>query len=124
MPGGWPGDTRNAFDGTALTDDERKAQALTKKLLNWRKSAGVIHSGRYMHFAPIKDVFAYFRYDDAESVMVILNRSQETQTLGVERFAERLGDTSFGTDVLTGKRFNMKRPLVLAPRSVLLLELQ
>ena len=124
MPGGWPGDTRNAFNGTALTDDERKAQALTKKLLNWRKSAGVIHSGRYMHFAPIKDVFAYFRYDDAESVMVIFNRSQETQTLGVERFAERLGDTSFGTDVLTGKRFNMKRPLVLAPRSVLLLELQ
>lgn len=124
MPGGWAGDERNAFDGTGLSADERNAQQLLRKLLNWRRTATVIHSGKYMHFAPIKDVFAYFRYDDTQTVMVVFNRSSETQTLGVERFAERLGDSAFGTDVLSGKRYNVQKPLVLEPRSALLLELE
>ncbi|MDJ0760159.1 MAG: glycoside hydrolase family 13 protein [Woeseiaceae bacterium] len=124
MPGGWEGDDRDAFSGDNLSDDESRAQNLVRKLLNWRKSADVIHSGAYMHFAPIKDVFAYFRYDDTDTVMVVFNRSDETETLGLSRFAERLQGATFGTDVLSGKRFSMKKQLVLEPRSVLLLELE
>ena len=124
MPGGWADDRRNAFDGSGLTVDERNAQQLLKKLLNWRRTAAVIHRGEYMHFAPIKDVFAYFRYDDTQTVMVVFNRSSEMQTLDVERFAERLQDSAFGIDVLSGKRYNVQKPLVLEPRSALLLELE
>ncbi len=124
MPGGWEGDDRNAFESTNLSDDALNAQRLVRKLLNWRKSADVIHSGAYMHYAPIKDVFAYFRYDETDTVMVVFNRSDETETLGLSRFAERLGDAKFATDVLTGKRFNMEKQLVLEPRSALLLELE
>jgi hypothetical protein len=69
-------------------------------------------------------VFAYFRYDDTQTVMVVFNRSSETQTLELERFAERLDGKAFGTDVLSGKRYNMKKSLVLEPRSALLLEMQ
>jgi len=124
FPGGWAGDTVNAFSGEGLPEQQREAQQLIRKLLNWRKHATVIHHGKFMHFAPIRNVYAYFRYDDDDTVMVVLNRDEQSVTLETDRFAERFGDAQFATDVLTGKRFNIRTPLVLEPRSALLLELE
>ena len=76
-----------------------------------------------MQFAPLGNVYTYFRYDDDDTVMVIFNRDADTQTLPTSRFAERLGNGRTATDVISGKRFNLSRDLVLEPRSVLLLEL-
>ena len=123
FPGGWPGDTVNAFTGAGLVARAREAQAFMRKLLHWRKTADVIHSGRLMQFAPLGNVYTYFRYDDDDTVMVIFNRDADTQTLPTSRFAERLGNGRTATDVISGKRFNLSRDLVLEPRSVLLLEL-
>ena len=124
FPGGWGSTTRNGFTGKGLSSDEAASQALVRKLLNWRKDKTVIHNGKYMHYAPIKDVFAYFRYDDNETVMVIFNRSSEAQPLDMSRFEQRLGDARFGTDVVSGKRFNIENELILEPRSALLLEIE
>ena len=123
FPGGWPGDAVNAFTGEGLETNAREAQAFMRKLLQWRKTADVIHSGRLMQFAPVGNVYTYFRYDDEDVVMVVFNRDGSTQTLDTARFAERLGSRQAATDVITGKRFNLTRDLVLEPRSVLLLEL-
>ncbi len=123
FPGGWPGDTVNAFTGEGLSAKARQAQAFMRKLLHWRKTADVVHTGQLMQFAPIGNVYTYFRYDDDDTVMVIFNRDTETQTLPTARFAERIGNGRTATDVISGKRFNLARDLVLEPRSVLLLEL-
>jgi len=124
FPGGWADDAIDAFSGEGLSDQQREAQQLIRKLLNWRKHAAVIHHGKFMHYAPIRNVYAYFRYDDDNTVMVVLNRDEDNVTLDTDRFAERFGAANFATDVLTGKRFNIRTPLVLEPRSVLLLELE
>ena len=99
-------------------------QALVRKLFNWRKSADVVHSGHFMHYAPIGQAYVYFRYDDNDSVMVILNRDAEAVTLDTAPFSERLGGFRFGTDVLSGKRFSVESPLTVPGRSALLLELE
>ncbi|MEM6768556.1 MAG: alpha-amylase family glycosyl hydrolase, partial [Bacteroidota bacterium] len=44
FPGGWDGDKVNAFTGEGLTKKQKEAQAMFKKLLNWRKGAEVIHT--------------------------------------------------------------------------------
>ena len=124
FPGGWDGDTVNAFTGEGLTEEQREAQQLVRTLLNWRKSNPTIHHGDFMHFAPIKNVYVYFRYDDDNTIMVVLNRDEESVTLETGRFAERIGDLTHGTDVVSGKRFNIEEPLVLAPRTALILELE
>jgi hypothetical protein len=77
-----------------------------------------------MHFAPLRNVYVYFRYDDDNTVMVVLNRDEETITLETGRFAERVGAATHGTDVISGTRFSIEESLVLAPRSVLILELE
>lgn len=124
FPGGWDGDTVNAFTGEGLTEEQREAQQLVRTLLNWRKSNPTIHHGEFMHFAPIKNVYVYFRYDDDNTIMVVLNRDEEPVTLETGRFAERIGDLTHGTDVVSGKRFDIEESLVLAPRTALILELE
>ena len=77
FPGGWPGDTKNVFTGQQLSETETENLTFTKKLLNWRKGKEVIHTGRLKHFIPENGLYVYFRYNDTESVMVILNNSDK-----------------------------------------------
>ena len=43
FPGGWAGDTKNAYTGEGLSELELEAQAYLRKLLNWRRDKAVIH---------------------------------------------------------------------------------
>jgi glycosidase len=124
FPGGWPDHDKNAFTGEGLSERERDAQAFVRKLLNWRRNADVIHTGRLMQFTPIRNVFAYFRYDEDDTVLVIFNRGNDTVELDTTRFAERLEGLTHGTDVISGTRIELSPTLELEPMSVLILELE
>ena len=123
FPGGWDDHTRNAFTGEGLSDNEIRAQRLMRQLLNWRKDKAVIHTGRLMQFTPIKNVYAYFRYNDQDSVMVVFNRGEDAASLDMTRFAERLGDAQTAEDVITGKRYGIQGSIQLEPRSAMILEI-
>ena len=122
FPGGWDDDNKNAFTGEGLSDLQREAQTFVRKLLNWRKDKTVIHDGKLMQFTPIRNVYAYFRYDNDETIMVIFNRGEDAQTIETARFAERIGGASRGVDVISGEAYDVSESLTLQPRSVLLLE--
>jgi len=124
FPGGWDDHKKNAFTGSGLSDQERQAQNFMRTLLNWRKSKSVIHTGKLMQFTPIKNVYAYFRYDDTDTVMVVFNRGTESVSLDMARFTERLGNSTSAEDVITGKRFNIESAIMLEPRSVMILEVK
>ena len=124
FPGGWPDHDKNAFTGDGLTTQERDARALMKRLLDWRRQASVIHTGKLMQFTPVGNVYAYFRYNDDETVMVIFNRGETGVALDTARFAERLDGFTRGTDVISGNRLRLTPTLQLAPMSVMILELE
>ncbi|MGI9236161.1 MAG: glycoside hydrolase family 13 protein [Woeseiaceae bacterium] len=122
FPGGWEDSDKNAFNGDGLSDVESEARQFVQQLLTWRKSKPVIHSGKLMQFTPIKNVYAYFRYDDNDTVMVVFNQGEETAEVDTARFDERLGDARSAVDVVSGKSIELGESLELPPRSVLLLE--
>ena len=124
FPGGWPGDSVNAFTGTGLSPRQMEAQAFIKKLLNWRKNKSVIHSGKLMHFAPQDGIYVYFRYDKQHKLMVVMNKNAVTSELPTTRFAEILSTHSRATDLFSGSKFDLKKSLSLPARGVLLLELE
>ena len=124
FPGGWSGDTVNAFTGAGLSAQQAAAQACVKKLLNWRKGAAVIHHGRTMHFGPEQNTYVYFRYDESKKVMVALNKNQTEMTLKTARFHEVLGAARAGVDVLTGRRVALDGEIKLPARSALILEIE
>ncbi len=75
FPGGWPGDSRNAFTPQGRTAKENQALNLTRKLLQWRKGNEVIAKGSLKQFAPGNSVYVYERKLGDRSVVVILNGS-------------------------------------------------
>jgi len=123
FPGGWNGDKRNAFTGKGMDDEEIEAQEFMRRLLNWRKQADVIHNGQLMQYSPAGDIYAYFRYNDEDTVMVVFNRGDDEVDLELERFNERLNDRARAKDIISGETYELSTSLELAPRAVLLLEI-
>jgi glycosidase len=123
FPGGWPGDKVNAFTGAGLTAQQSEAQAFVRKLVNWRKAQPVIHHGKLMHYGPEDNTWVYFRYDEHKKVMVAFNLNPKEMTLPTARFREMLRGVDSGVDALSGKRYELRSALTLAPNSVVVLEL-
>ena len=124
FPGGWAGDEVNAFTGEGLSADQREAMDFVKKVLNWRKTATVVHEGELTHFMPQNGVYVYFRYNDDEKLMVVLNQNEAAQTLELSRFAEMLHSVSDGQDIISGKSYELKEKLTVPAETPMVLELR
>jgi len=123
FPGGWAGDSINAFKANDRTSVQNEYFNFLSKLLNWRKSKTVIHKGLLTHYVPENDVYVYFRYNDNEKIMVILNNNETEQLLKVDRYAESLENKTIGTNVMTGKTFDLKSNFSIPKQTALILEL-
>ena len=124
FPGGWKGDSINAFTATGRTATENQYYDFMSKLLNWRKTKPVIHTGLLTHYVPDNDVYVYFRYNEKDKIMVILNNNETNQTLELNRYAESIENKVIGTDVLTGKTYDLKSDFQVPPQTALILELK
>jgi glycosidase len=107
FPGGWKDDEQNAFKDGGRNAEQEAYHAFTKKLLNWRKNANVIHNGNTTHFLPENNVYVYFRYNENEMVMVVLNNSKENQTIKLNRFAEMFEGKTKGQCFLNDEQINL-----------------
>ena len=124
FPGGWKGDANNAFTADGRTKEQQQFFDFTAKLFNWRKGKSVIHTGKTTHYIPENNVYTYFRYNDAESVMVIINNSDEKQEVAVSRFKENTQQYTTGKDVISGQTINIKNNISIEAHSALILELK
>ncbi|MNX89295.1 Neopullulanase [compost metagenome] len=123
FPGGWNGDKNNAFVKSGRTEEQNKFFDFTSKLFQWRKNKTVIHTGKMTHYIPEDNVYVYFRHDDKETVMVVINNAAETKTFKTKRFQENIKNFASGKDILTGKSIDIKNEISLDGKSVLILEL-
>lgn len=124
FPGGWAGDKVNAFSGKGLNSTQKSAQQLVKTLLNWRKTARAIHSGKLMHYAPDRGTYTFFRYNDTQTVMVVMNKQSEPVTLDLARFKEVLPKGKTATEVITGNSIKLNKQLTVPARGTLLLDIR
>ena len=88
FPGGWQGDSVNAFTGEGLSDNQKDMHTFLTKMLNYRKTSDAIHDGKTMHFAPQDGVYVMARISDNETVVHIINKNEEEQELELSRFEE------------------------------------
>ncbi len=88
FPGGWPGDSTNAFTGNGLSPEAKDMQNYLTTLLNYRKNSNAIHKGSTLHFAPDNGVYVLTRTFENETVVYILNKNEKAITLNLDRFKE------------------------------------
>ncbi|WP_229412645.1 glycoside hydrolase family 13 protein [Massilia sp. Root335] len=124
FPGGWAGDPVDAFSGRALSARQQEAQRLVRTLFNWRKHSAAVGQGRLVHFTPEHGTYVYFRCHGTDKVMVALNENRAETVLATARFGEMLGAHATGTDVVTGKTYDLAERITLPPRSALVLEIR
>jgi glycosidase len=124
FPGGWQADERNGFTGEGLTDLQQEAQHLTRRLLNWRKTASAVHRGKLTQFVPEGQAYIYFRHDDEQTVMVVLNKADDARPLDVSRFREVMGEAESGTDIVTGEEYRFDQAFTVPARTALILQLK
>ena len=124
FPGGWNGDANNAFTKQGRTAEQQKFFEFSSKLFTWRKSKDVIHSGKMTHYVPDNNVYVYFRYNEKETVMVIINNNSDKQTLKINRFKESIQNLKSGKEVLSGKTFDLNNDIEIEGKSALILELK
>jgi glycosidase len=124
FPGGWANDEKNGFTGAGLTVQEKEMQEFVRKLLLWRKDKEVIHTGKLLHFVPFDGMYVFFRYNDKEKVMVVLNKNGKETLLKTDRLVEMLHGCSSASDIISGKTWNDLSNLVIPPRSVSVFELK
>ena len=107
----------------------------TRTLFNWRKTASAVHNGNTIHFLRRDNTYAYFRYDDNQTVFVYITNSRRNQLIPWDDYAEftvagarRRGPDSQalvnGVDVATGKTVDFSKPVKVGPRSVLVVDFQ
>lgn len=123
FPGGWPDDDANGFTGEGLTHRQREAQTFTRELLNWRKTASAIHDGELTQYAPEGSTYTYFRYDDRQKIMVVINTSDKEQPVDVSRFNEVIDGEVAGTDVITGQTYQLDSSFKVPSNMALILDL-
>ena len=124
FPGGWPGDQRNAFTGKGMTEQELEAQQFVRKLLNWRKQATAIHYGKLTHYLPKEGIYTFFRQDDNQLVMVVMNNNLEEKEVATQRFSEVAGGVTSKKDIFSGKTSDYKSTIKVPAKTALVFELQ
>ncbi|PWN62592.1 glycoside hydrolase family 13 protein [Chryseobacterium viscerum] len=124
FPGGWKSDQQNAFNPSSQTPEQKEFFQFTQKLLNWRKGKDLIHNGKTKNFVPQDGVFVYFRYNEKESVMVVVNNNEKDHTLDLKRFAESLNGFTKGKEVISGKEISLQNNMNIPAKTPLIIELE
>ena len=122
FPGGFPGDSKNAFTREGRTKAENAMFDWLSRLLHWRQGNEVITKGSQTQFIPYKSIYVIARQYQGKTVLTILNGKRSQATMAVERYSEAIGNHTQAKDVLTGTTYQLSKDLVLQPRQVLVLE--
>ena len=122
FPGGFPGDTHNAFTREGRTRAEQQMFLWLSRLLHWRQGNEVITKGSQTQFIPYKGVYVVARRHGGRTVLTVLNGTSRPAALTVERYAEVLGSARRAKDILTNRYYDLTTDLPLKPRQTLVLE--
>ena len=121
FPGGWEGDTVDAFSGEGLSTSELDMQKYLRTLLQFRKNSTTIHEGRTVHFSPKDGVYLMFRVTDNNIVVLILNKNEESYDLDLSKFKEMGLEDKPLQNVITGQEIVWKDSITLEEKGAIIL---
>lgn len=124
FPGGFPGDTINAFTPEGRTALQNEAWDFMSKLLHWRRGEAneVIAKGSLKHFMPQNGMYVYRRKLGDKEVTVLMNGTSKPLTVTMERTLEIL---PYGTrlhDLISGEDVTIAEKMTFSPRQIMVLQ--
>ena len=123
FPGGFVGDKHNAFTAEGRTKAENAMFNWLSKLLKWRRNNMVITKGKQIQFIPYKGVYVIARQWNDQTILTILNGTNQAVTLPLDRYAEVIGNHQEAKDVISGRKVKLGSELQLKARDTKVIEL-
>lgn len=117
FPGGFPGDTRDAFTEAGRTDAENDVFTYLRTLLHLRKQHKALTQGSLMHYQPTpwrEDIYTYVRTHGEDQILVIVNGKDETQQADLTELAHWLPATATLTNLITNQPHTLPADFKLA----------
>lgn len=124
FPGGWQTDSLNAFTQQGRDSIQNTVFEHLRSLLQYRKTATALQTGKMMHFIPKEDVYVYFRYNETQTIMICLNNNDKAKTINSEDFKECMQDFTSATNILTGQTLSNLSQINIPAKGSIVLELQ
>ncbi len=122
FPGGWNGDDKNAFTQQGLTDSEKSIQNFVKTLNNYRKTSSAIKTGKMQQHLPNDGLYVYFRYDNNQTVMCVMNTGDKEKSVNFNDYSERTNGFSKGMDIISKQK--IENGFIVKPMEMVALELK
>lgn len=117
FPGGWDDHVKNKFTSEGRNENENEIWNYIAQIANYRKAHTALQTGKLTQFVPENGTYTYFRYDENEKFMIVLNTNKEETSLETARFEEMLKGISSATNILTNETTNSFSTLKLAGKS-------
>ncbi len=120
--GGWKGDKANKFTAEGRTEKENDVFNYLKKVANFRLNSSAITSGKMMQYLPVKGLYTYFRYDKNETIMCVMNTSDEELSFDAQKdYPEMTAGFTKMKNIVTDEMVAMKS--TLGAKKMLILKL-
>ena len=121
--GGWKEDKENKFTEQGRSKQENEVFNWTKTIANFRKNSSAITKGKMTQYVPQQGVYTYFRYDNNQSVMVVMNTQDQEKTVNLDRFAERTTGFASARNIVTGVSSKLGSEWKIPGKTIWILEL-
>lgn len=76
-----------------------------------------------MQYVPQNGTYTYFRYDEKQTVMVVVNTSNNEKQLDVKRFVERTNGFSKARNIITSSTNDLSEEWNIPAKTILIMEL-
>ena len=123
FPGGFPGDTHNAFTKEGRSKEENDMFNWTSRLLHWRQGNEVITKGRQTQFIPFDGIYVVARTLGNRAVMTVINGTSHQKKLHVDRYSEIIRSAKHATNILTGRTIDITKDVTLPARGTMVMEM-
>jgi glycosidase len=81
FPGGFPGDSRNAYEASGRTPDEQRMFNWTQTWLRLRRESSAMRRGDLVDLAFDSDSYVFSRSDQNETIIIGLNRAATSKSV-------------------------------------------
>jgi glycosidase len=102
FPGGWAGDKKNAFTETGLSIEEADFLHYVQALGSYRTKSSALKTGNMMQYIPEDGLYVYFRYDNMQTIMCVMNTDKKSRSVNLSKYAERTNGFNGGKNIISG----------------------
>jgi neopullulanase len=108
FPGGFPGDSLNAFTAKGRTPEEKGLFQAIRQLIHLRRERKSLAYGSMIHFPPVNELYMYLRLLPAEKTLVLVNNRDDAQKASIAQAKGYFGNATVLKNLLTGATIDLR----------------